>query len=122
MSEHSDKLGDPIKYGDIFEVSDELSRKPIDPKDAAAMQAAKSMVIGNVKKGGPEALAQSAADMNERRGLLPHDAVTNVTRHDAVTISKTEVDGQHVFIESIGGRLLPTNSSAKFLPSNFGDK
>ncbi|XP_047258432.1 late embryogenesis abundant protein D-34-like, partial [Capsicum annuum] len=117
MSEHSDKLGDPIKYGDIFEVSDELSRKPIAPKDAAAMQAAESMVIGNVKKGGPAALAQSAADMNERRGLLPHDAVTNVTRHDAVTISKTEVDGQRVFIESIGGRILPTNSSAKFLPS-----
>ncbi|KAF3661859.1 putative transcription factor MYB21-like [Capsicum annuum] len=119
MSEHSDKLGDPIKYGDIFEVSDELSRKPIAPKDAAAMQAAESMVIGNVKKGGPAALAQSAADMNERRGLLPHDAVTNVTRHDAVTISKTEVDGQRVFIESIGGRGKNYEETEKLEPTTL---
>ncbi|XP_060181317.1 late embryogenesis abundant protein D-34-like [Lycium barbarum] len=102
----AEELGEPIKYGDVFEESGEVGRKLIAQKDAAAMQAAESMAIGNVKKGGPAALAQSAADINERRGLLPHDAVTNVTSHDGVAISKEEVNGQQVFTEAIGGQVM----------------
>lgn len=47
--------GDPIKYGDVFNVSGELASKSVMPQDAAMMQTAEAMVFGQTRKGGPAA-------------------------------------------------------------------
>ncbi|KAI7991403.1 Late embryogenesis abundant protein 31 [Camellia lanceoleosa] len=69
-----------IKYGDLFDVSGELASKPIAPQDAATMQAAENMALGNTQKGGVAAVMQSAAAVNERGGAVGHYDYTDVAR------------------------------------------
>ncbi|KAK6164659.1 hypothetical protein DH2020_001523 [Rehmannia glutinosa] len=97
---------DPVKYGDIFQVSGELASKPVAPKDAATAQAAESIVLGQVQKGGPAAVMQSAADVNVRRGVLRRDDVTETTREHGVSILEEDVGGQRVFTEAVGGEVV----------------
>ncbi|GMN48822.1 hypothetical protein TIFTF001_018003 [Ficus carica] len=60
---------EPIKYGDVFDVSSELASKPVALRDAAAMQTAENMVFGQTQRGGPAAVMESAAAaVNERLG------------------------------------------------------
>ncbi|KAM0015890.1 putative Late embryogenesis abundant protein, SMP subgroup [Helianthus debilis subsp. tardiflorus] len=80
----------PIKYGDVFQVSGELANKAITPEDAATMQSAENMALGHTHKGGPAAVMQSAASVNRNRGL--HQA----TGDQHVTVSDAEVVGQYV--------------------------
>ncbi|KAK6141451.1 hypothetical protein DH2020_024811 [Rehmannia glutinosa] len=97
---------DPVKYGDIFQVSGEIASKPVAPKDAATAQAAESIALGQVQKGGPAAVMQSAADVNVRRGVLRRDDVTTATRQHGVSISEEDVGGQRVFTEAVGGEVV----------------
>lgn len=73
----------PIKYGDVFEVSDELGSLPI---------------------GGPAAVIQSAVDINQQQG---HDDVTNVAKNEGVTVSISHRDGRRIITESVGGEVQP---------------
>ncbi|KAA0064059.1 late embryogenesis abundant protein D-34 [Cucumis melo var. makuwa] len=89
---------DPIKYGDVFDVSGELASKPIAPRDAATLQAAENMVLGQTPRGGPAAVMQSAANLNERAGLVGHSEVTDVAVNEGVNVTETVVDGQRFVV------------------------
>ncbi|KAH0978390.1 hypothetical protein GBA52_028109, partial [Prunus armeniaca] len=60
---------EPLKYGDVFNVSGELASRPVAPGDAATAQAAENLVLGETQRGGPAAVMNSAATYNERAGL-----------------------------------------------------
>ncbi|KAL0414523.1 UNVERIFIED_CONTAM: Late embryogenesis abundant protein D-34 [Sesamum radiatum] len=44
--EQEEEQQEPIKYGDVFQVSGDLASKPIAPQDAVMMQAAETSVFG----------------------------------------------------------------------------
>ncbi|KAI3773075.1 hypothetical protein L6452_04273 [Arctium lappa] len=96
---------EPIKYGDVFQVSGELANKPITPQDTATMQAAETRAIGRTQKGGPAAVMQSAATVNENRGVVGHyDG--GATEDQGVTVSDAEVAGHHIITESVAGEVV----------------
>ncbi|KAJ9547707.1 hypothetical protein OSB04_020250 [Centaurea solstitialis] len=95
-----------IKYGDVFQVSGELADKPIAPQDAAAMQAAETRALGRTQRGGPAAVMQSAATVNENRGVVGHYDATDAAGDQGITVSDAEVGGRHIITESIGGKVV----------------
>ncbi|XP_061367007.1 late embryogenesis abundant protein D-34-like [Gastrolobium bilobum] len=97
---------EPIKYGEVFNVSGELASKPITPRDAATIQSVESQVLGQTRRGGPAAVMESAAAKNERAGLVSHNAVTNLARNEGVTISETNVGNNRVITETLGGQVV----------------
>ncbi|KAK9079733.1 hypothetical protein SSX86_001406 [Deinandra increscens subsp. villosa] len=102
-SDHEQEEEEAIKYGDVFQVSGELGSKPITPQDAATMQAAENMALGHIKKGGPAAVMQSAASVNENRRVVGHN---DVTPDQSVTVSDAEVSGHHIITESVAGQVV----------------
>ncbi|CAI0465975.1 unnamed protein product [Linum tenue] len=97
---------DPIRYGDVFDVSGELASKPIAPEDANMMQSAETMVFGKTQKGGPAAAMQSAATFNERAGLVAHRQATDAVSSEGVMVSETDIPGARIITESVGGQVL----------------
>ncbi|KAK3415806.1 hypothetical protein EUGRSUZ_H01465 [Eucalyptus grandis] len=97
---------DPIKYGDVFDVSGELKGKPIAPRDAATMQAAENMVLGGTRQGGVAAVMQSAADVNVRTGAVRPGQVSDVARDQGVTISQANIGSRRVVSEAVGGQVV----------------
>ncbi|PIN09014.1 hypothetical protein CDL12_18407 [Handroanthus impetiginosus] len=97
---------EPVKYGDIFQVSGEIASKPVAPTDAATAQTAEAIALGQTQKGGPAAVMQSAADVNVRRGVVGPDDVTEATRQHGVSISETDFGGQRVITEAVGGEVV----------------
>ncbi|KAF9606218.1 hypothetical protein IFM89_023801 [Coptis chinensis] len=85
---------DPIKYGDLFPVSGKLASKPIAPQDAAVTQSAETQAIGKTLKGEPASVMQSAADQNERRGLIDHNYMTDIVRDEGVEVVDEEYPGR----------------------------
>ncbi|KAJ1441658.1 Late embryogenesis abundant protein [Sesbania bispinosa] len=112
MSQEQPRRGEheePIKYGEVFNVSGELASKPITPRDAATMQSAESQVLGQTQRGGPAAMMESAAAINERAGLVSHHAVTNLARNQGVTVTAetNETDNNKRLIrETLGGQVV----------------
>ncbi|KAL2510693.1 Seed maturation protein [Abeliophyllum distichum] len=106
MSQEQPRRPEAVKYGDLFQVSDELASKPIAPQDAATMQAAENIVLGETKKGGTAAVMQSAADVNERRGAVGHYDMTDIVREQGATISETDVGGYRIITESVGRQVV----------------
>ncbi|KVH94371.1 Seed maturation protein [Cynara cardunculus var. scolymus] len=100
---------EPIKYGDVFNVSGKLANKPITPQDAADMQAAETKVLGQTVKGGPAAVMQSTANVNENRGL--------VGRYDdqGIAVSDTEYAGHQIITESVGGEATVMSAGSKLV-------
>ncbi|XVE77797.1 hypothetical protein DITRI_Ditri13aG0091500 [Diplodiscus trichospermus] len=96
---------EPVKYGDVFNVNGELASKPIGPEDAAAMQSAETLVLGETRKGVPAAVMQSAATANERAGLVSHDEA-DVAREQGVTMIKSDADGEVWVTEAVGGQVV----------------
>lgn len=96
---------EPIKYGDVFQVSGDLAGQPITPQDAAMMQTAEASVFGQVTSGGPAAAMQAAAAMNERAGVVGRDDATDVARDRGVAVSASEYPGTWVVTESVGGQV-----------------
>lgn len=97
---------EPIKYGDVFNVSGELASKPVAPRDAAAMQSAETAVFGQTQKGGSAAVMQSAADVNESIGAVGHDDISDPASDRGVTVTQGVVDGRPVIAEAIGGQVV----------------
>ncbi|CAN1807875.1 Late embryogenesis abundant protein 31 [Linum perenne] len=106
MAEQHQSGIDPIKYGDVFDVSGDLASKLIAPEDANMMQSAETMVFGKTQKGGPAAAMQSAATFNERAGLVGHHQATEVTSVEGVTVTETDIPGARIITESVGGQVL----------------
>ncbi|KAK4855292.1 hypothetical protein QYF36_005754 [Acer negundo] len=96
----------PVKYGDIFNVSDELADKPVKPEDASMMQTAESTIFGKTKKGGPASAMQSAANQNERAGLVGHHDVTDIAGEQGVSVSEIDVPGSRIITEAVGGQVV----------------
>lgn len=96
---------EPVKYGDLFNVSGNLASKPVAPQDAAMMQTAETMVLGKTQKGGVAAVMQSAATQNERAGLVRHNEATDVAGIEGVIVTETDVPGQRIITESVGGQV-----------------
>ncbi|GLT99634.1 hypothetical protein SLE2022_170590 [Rubroshorea leprosula] len=97
---------EPVKYGDVFNVSGELAAKPIAPQDAAMMQTAESMVFGQTHKGGTAAIMQSAATQNERAGIVGHTDMADVVGNQGVTVTETDVPGARIITESVAGQVV----------------
>ncbi|QCE08331.1 late embryogenesis abundant protein D-34-like [Vigna unguiculata] len=97
---------DPIKYGDVFDVSGDLAKKPIAPEDAAMMQSAETRVLGQTQLGGAASVMQSAATQNEQAGLVGHLDVNDVASDRGVTVSETRVPGRRIITEAVGGKVV----------------
>lgn len=97
---------DPIKYGDVFDVSGDLAQKPLAPEDANMMQSAETRVLGHTQPGGAAAVMQSAATRNEQAGLVGHRDVTDVTGDRGVTVTETQVPGRRIITEAVGGQVV----------------
>ncbi|KAI3678903.1 hypothetical protein L6452_38207 [Arctium lappa] len=109
---------EPIKYGDVFNVSGELANKPITPQDAADMQAAETKVLGKTQKGGPAAVMQSTADINKNRGVVGDDD------NQGIAVSDTEYAGHRIVTESVGGEVVGqyvrSNLASSLAPAKLG--
>ncbi|GAU47428.1 hypothetical protein TSUD_46400 [Trifolium subterraneum] len=97
---------DPIKYGDVLPVSGDLAQKPIAPEDAALMQSAESRILGHTQPGGVASVMQSAATRNEQAGIVGHGDITDVTGERGVSVTETQVPGQRIITESVGGQVV----------------
>ncbi|MBA0832035.1 hypothetical protein Goarm_016451 [Gossypium armourianum] len=96
---------EPIKYGDVFNVTGELASKPIGPKDAAAMQSAENKILGETPKGGAAAVMQSAAIANERAGVVSHNQA-DVAGDQGVAVIKSDADGDVMITEAVAGQIV----------------
>lgn len=101
MSQEHPQRPNPVRYGDVFHVQGELASKPVAPQDAAA----ENVALGKIQEGGPAAVVQSAADVNETRGVVHHNDMTNIVREEGVTISEADAGGSSVVTEAIGGQV-----------------
>ncbi|MCE5167438.1 hypothetical protein HAX54_002179, partial [Datura stramonium] len=96
---------EPIKYGDVFEVSSEKhASKPIMPKDVAIMQSAENKELGHTPKGGPASIMQSAAALNRQFGGVGRDDMMDVARDKGVVVPQEDLlEGTRFVTESVGG-------------------
>ncbi|KAK4482282.1 hypothetical protein RD792_009434 [Penstemon davidsonii] len=106
MSQEQPHRPEAVKYGDVFQVSGELASKPIAPQDAAILQSAENVVIGQTLKGGPAAVMQSAADINERIGVVGHEDMTKVVKDQGAVISEADIGGYRFITEAVGGQVV----------------
>ncbi|XP_008235307.1 PREDICTED: late embryogenesis abundant protein D-34-like [Prunus mume] len=98
---------EPLKYGDVFNVSGELASRPVAPRDAATAQAAENLVLGETQRGGPAAVMHSAATYNERARLVGHKDATEVAREEGVSVTEgINPDGNRVVTEKVGGQVV----------------
>lgn len=97
---------EPIKYGDVFNVSGELATQPIKPKDAALMQATENQALGQTQKGGPASVMQSAAAVNTAAGLVNREDISDIAKNQGVSVSNMKVGGNRVITESVGSQVL----------------
>ncbi|KAJ4830144.1 hypothetical protein Tsubulata_019930, partial [Turnera subulata] len=95
-----------IKYGDVFNVSSDLAKKPIAPEDANMMQSLETAAFGHTLRGGPAAAMQSAADYNERAGFVGHREVSDAAGDQGVTITQTSIPGASVITERVAGQIV----------------
>ncbi|XP_060209335.1 late embryogenesis abundant protein D-34-like [Lycium barbarum] len=113
----------PIKYGDVFEVSEKLASKPMLPKDAATMQSAENKELGHIPKGGPASIMQSAAALNRRFGGVGRDDMTDVARNEGVDVSQEDlVEGTRIVTESVGGEVIAQYTHPSTRGSGAGGK
>ncbi|KAL3728153.1 hypothetical protein ACJRO7_032844 [Eucalyptus globulus] len=98
---------EPVKYGDVFaSVEGELAGKPVAPKDAALMQTAENLTLGQVQKGAAASAMQSVATWNEDTGVVGHDSMNEIVAEQGVNVAASDLPGRHVITESIGGQVL----------------
>ncbi|KAM0070992.1 putative Late embryogenesis abundant protein, SMP subgroup [Helianthus debilis subsp. tardiflorus] len=69
-----------------------MANKAITPEDAATVQSAENMALGHIHKGGPAAVMQSAASMNQNCGL--HQVTGD--QHFTVSEPKLLVVGRYI--------------------------
>ncbi|PQQ16905.1 late embryogenesis abundant protein D-34-like [Prunus yedoensis var. nudiflora] len=84
---------EPVKYGDVFNVSRELASRP----------AAENLVLGETLRGGPAVVMQSTATYNERARLVGHRDATE----EGVSITeRNNPDGNRVVTKKVGGQVV----------------
>jgi len=91
-------------------VSGEVEKEPITVKDAALMQSAETRAVGRSHKGGAAAIMQSAAEINERFGLVDRNRETIATA-EGMAVIETQVPGQVACTEFVAGQ--PVHSEIK---------
>ncbi|CAM8988025.1 unnamed protein product [Rhodiola kirilowii] len=96
----------PIKYGDVFQVSGQLATEPIPTGDAATVQAAENLFMGQTYKGGPDAAMQSAARKNIEAGHVDRGQTTEILKQEGVSVSDTDAHGHRIVTEALGGQVL----------------
>nr|AIA57964.1 late embryogenesis abundant protein 4 [Jatropha curcas] len=96
---------EPIKYGDVFNVTGDLAKEPIAPEDANMMQSAETRVFGQTQKGGAAASMQAAATVNERSGLVGHREATDAASERGVTVMEADVPGARIVTERVAGQV-----------------
>lgn len=96
----------PIKYGDVFNVSGEEASNVITPRDAALMQATENQALGQTQRGGPASVMQSAASVNKKAGLVSSDDVSDVVRNKGLSVSQTKVGATRVITEAVGQQVV----------------
>lgn len=101
---------EPITYGDIFRVSYDLGKEPITVNDAALMQSAETRAAGHSLKAGAAAIMQSAAEINERLGLVDPNRET-MAAAEGMAVIETQIPGQVVSTEFVAGQ--PVHSEIK---------
>ncbi|OEL31324.1 hypothetical protein BAE44_0007657, partial [Dichanthelium oligosanthes] len=90
----------PIKYGDVFDVTGELANHLVAPRDAVLLQSAE-------QKGGPAAVLQSAAALNARAGHVGKGQITEPAADAGATITEAELPaGRRVVTESVGAHVV----------------
>ncbi|TKV91380.1 hypothetical protein SEVIR_9G092400v4 [Setaria viridis] len=94
----------PIKYGDVFDVTGDLADRPVAPRDAALLQSAEQAVLGRTQRGGPAAVLQSAAALNARAGHVGKGQITGPATDAGATVTEAELPGLRVVTESVGGQ------------------
>uniref|UniRef100_A0A7C8Z3Q8 SMP domain-containing protein n=1 Tax=Opuntia streptacantha TaxID=393608 RepID=A0A7C8Z3Q8_OPUST len=94
---------EPIKYGDVFNVSGEVANQPVLSEDAAAMLSAEKIVFGLSPLGGPASVMQSAASVNVQAGLVD-PCVPKVT--DQIRVTESKVHGTRFVTEAIGDEVI----------------
>ncbi|KAF6140001.1 hypothetical protein GIB67_020392 [Kingdonia uniflora] len=94
---------EPIKYGDVFPVFGDLASKPISPQDAAMMQTAENLVLGQTQKGGAAAVMQWAAIRNESAGVVGH---TDIAGEQGISVTEADVPHQLIVSESVAGQVI----------------
>ena len=107
----------PVRYGDVFDVSSELSSQPIAPKDACTMQAEENRVLGKTLKGGAAAVMQSAAAVNLQRGVVGRDEA----KDHGVMVSQDEVAGKRIITEAVGGEVSNPQYKCEIFVYALGD-
>lgn len=99
-----DQQQEPIKYGDVFNVTGELASKHVAPQDAAVMESAERTVFG--QPGATAAVMHAAAVLlNERAGSVRPDDSTDLSRDQGVTVTHTDVAVSRIYTESIAGQV-----------------
>ncbi|CAO2818912.1 unnamed protein product [Amaranthus hypochondriacus] len=92
----------PIKYGDVFFVSDQVANKPILPEDAAAMEAGERAVLGRSPLFGPASIMKSAASINVESGHVG----PNSTSNEGVKVTDSDMNGIRVVTESVNDEVV----------------
>ncbi|KAG9451996.1 hypothetical protein H6P81_004900 [Aristolochia fimbriata] len=119
---------DPVNYGDVFGVSGDLAAQEVAPRDAAMMQSAENLVLGQTTKGGPAAVMQAAADHNEQIGKVGHADASKTAGELGVTVTETDMPGGARFVtESVGEQVVaqyvePTPATADAPPSDVANE
>lgn len=99
-------MPEAITYGDLFNVSGGLAAQPITPQDAALMQSAETRALGHTQKEGVAAVMQSAADLNERAGLVDSRAGDTPVGEEGVTVAEAQLPGMNVTTEYVAGQAI----------------
>ncbi|KAK7271431.1 hypothetical protein RJT34_27328 [Clitoria ternatea] len=110
---------EPIKYGDVFQVSGGLASKPISPQDAAAMKAAEASVLGQPQRGSPAVAMHAAAAINQASGFVScHDTA----KSQDITVTKTTAGEHRVVTETVDGQVLGqrVEAHAPVVATGFG--
>ncbi|KAI9196276.1 hypothetical protein LWI28_022528 [Acer negundo] len=104
--EQQQQQREPIKYGDVFNLSGDLANKPVVPRDAAMMQAAETVAFGDTQRGGPADVMTTAAVINEQAGLVGRGDVTDIPKNQGVTITGTRIPGALMVTETFAGQIV----------------
>ncbi|XAR54675.1 hypothetical protein NMG60_11029915 [Bertholletia excelsa] len=95
---------EPVKYGDVFQVSGDVAEKPIAPAEAAVMRNAEAAAFGQPQRDGPAAVMEAAAAVNERAGLVRPGEVTDVAGD--ISVTDKEYAGTRIVTESVAGQVI----------------
>jgi hypothetical protein len=115
---------EPIKFGDVFNVSGDLASETISPQAAATMAAVESRVFGQPQRGSPAAAMQAAAVINEASGqcLVGRHGIAEMAKDHIISVTETSADGRRVVTEAIDGQILGrrVEPDAHSVPMNMG--